>query len=143
MHNNQTVNDGYFDNNATISIVGHGESIETSFADAASALFALLADTAGVRPFQIITFDFIEEDIDAALQTWLNLVLAKSQERNLAFTDFRLKREANIWKATVSGEPWRDDIKRGLQANHMAISQCAVRKEDYIWEARCLLAMSP
>jgi SHS2 domain-containing protein len=143
MHNNQTANDGYFDNNATISIVGHGECIETSFADAAGALFALLADTAGVRPLQIITFDFMEEDVDAALETWLNLILAKSQERNLAFCDFRLKREANIWKATVSGEPWRDDIKRGLNINQVDADACSVKKVDHVWEARCILSLTP
>lgn len=131
--------ENYFDHDADIGIIGRGESLETCFTDAARAMFALMGDLTAIHPLQIITFDFIEDDNEIAFVTWLNLLVAKAQERHLLFCDFRLKREGSLWKATVSGEPWRKDIERGIEVKGATLTMLSVKKTDHIWQAQCVV----
>src|SRR5579872_26495 len=96
----------YFDHEADIGIIGTGESMEACFVDTARTMFSLMTDLSQVHLLQIITFEFEEADIELALVTWLNLLLAKAQEHHLVFSDFRLKRTDTHWHATASGEKW-------------------------------------
>lgn len=131
--------DNYFDHDADIGIIGRGESIEKCFADAARVMFSLMVDVPNVRPTQIITFEFEEEDVELALVTWLNLLLAKAQEHHLMLGDFRLKREGKHWEATVSGERWRKNIERGIEVKGATLTMLSVKKIDHLWEARCVV----
>lgn len=131
--------DNYFDHDADIGIIGRGETIENCFANAAYAMFSLMVDVANVHLIQIITFEFEEEDIELALVTWLNLVLTKAHEHNLMFGDFRLTHEGKIWKGTVSGEPWRKNIDRGIEVKGATLTMLSVKKIDHLWEARCVV----
>lgn len=131
--------DNYFDHDADIGIIGRGESIEKCFADAARVMFLLMVDVPNVRPTQIITFEFEEEDLELALVIWLNLLLAKAQEHHLMFGDFRLKREGKHWQATVAGERWRKNIERGIEVKGATLTMLVVKKVDHLWEARCVV----
>ena len=131
--------DNYFDHDADIGIIGRGETIESCFANAASVTFSLMADLSNVHPLQIITFEFEEADIELAFVTWLNLLIAKAYEHNIIFCDFRLKHEGNLWKATVSGEKWRDDIERGIEVKGATLTMLSIKKVDHHWEARCVV----
>lgn len=135
--NNGTQN--YFDHDADIGIIGRGDTIESCFAQTASTMFSLMVDVSSVHLIQIITFDFEEEDIELALVTWLNLLLAKAREHQLIFGDFRLKREGKIWKAIVSGEPWRDNMERGIEVKGATLTMLSVKKINHLWEARCVV----
>lgn len=129
----------YFDHDADIGIIGRGESIEICFQNAAHSMFSLMADLSAAHLIQIITFEFEEADLELALVTWLNLLLAKAQEHHLIFADFRLKHEGKKWKATVSGEKWRDNIERGIEVKGATSAMLSVVKTDHIWEARCII----
>ncbi len=131
--------ENYFDHDADIGIIGRGETIENCFANTARVMFALMADIEKIHQIQIITFEFEEEDRELALVTWLNLLLAKAQEHQLIFGDFRLKHEGSLWKATVAGEPWRDNIERGIEVKGATLTMLSVRKVDHSWEARCIV----
>ncbi len=131
--------ESYFDHEADIGIIGHGESIEACFADAARTVFALMTDVSQVRLIQIITFEFEETDIELALVTWLNLLIAKAQVHHLVFSDFRLKREGARWSATVSGEKWREGLERGIEVKGATLTALSVKKVDHLWEARCVV----
>lgn len=131
--------ENYFDHDADIGIIGRGENAEACFADAARVMFSLTADLKAVHLTQIITFEFEEADLEIALITWLNTLLAKAQEHQLVFGDFRLKHEGKYWKATVSGEKWRDGIKRGIEVKGALLTMLSVKKLDHLWEARCVL----
>ncbi len=131
--------DNYFDHDADIGIIGRGETIETCFANTAHVMFSLMANIENVHQIQIITFEFEETDLELALVTWLNLLLAKAQEHHLIIGDFRLKHEGNSWKATVAGEPWRENTERGIEVKGATLTMLSVRKVDHLWEARCVV----
>lgn len=139
MHTGKSEVEKYFDHDADMGIIGRGQSVETCFADAAKTMFALMSDLSEVHLTQIITFEFEEEDIELALVTWLNLLIAKAQEHRLIFADFRLKRDGKIWKGTASGEKWRDNIERGIEVKGATLTMLSVKKIDHIWEARCVV----
>jgi len=133
--------ENYFAHNAEIGIIGRGETIEACFANIARVMFALMTNIENVHQIQIITFEFEEADLEVALVTWLNLLLAKAQEHHLVFGDFRLKREANVWKATVAGEPWRENTERGIEVKGATQTMLSVRKVEHLWEARCVVSV--
>lgn len=129
----------YFDHDADIGIIGRGETIEICFANAAKVMFELTADLSNVHQTQIITIEFEEEDIELAFVTWLNLLLGKAQEHACVFADFRLKREGPIWRATVSGDKWNNNIERGIEVKGATLTMLSVKKINHIWEARCVV----
>lgn len=131
--------ENYFDHDADIGIIGHGETIEICFADTARNMFSLMVDVTRIHQIQIITFEFTEADLEFALVTWLNLLLAKAYEHHLIFGDFHLKREGKIWKATVAGEKWSAAMERGIEVKGATLTMLSVRKVDHLWEARCVV----
>lgn len=135
----QAAGEGYFDHDADIGIIGHGETIEVCFANTARSMFALMTDLSKIHPIEIISFDFEEEDLEFALMTWLNLLIAKAEEHHLVFCDFRLKREDNKWFATVAGEKWHEHIERGIEVKGATLTMLSVKKINHLWEARCVV----
>ncbi|WP_232051819.1 archease [Aquicella siphonis] len=131
--------ENYFDHDADIGIIGRGDTVENCFANTARVMFSLMADIESVHPLQIITFEFEEADLELALVTWLNLLIAKSQEHSLVFGDFRLRHEGVLWKATVAGEHWRDSMERGIEVKGATLTMLSVKKVDHTWEARCIV----
>ncbi|TAK73671.1 MAG: archease [Gammaproteobacteria bacterium] len=131
--------ENYFDHDADIGIIGHGESLESCFADAARVMFSLMTDLSHVHLIQIITFEFEEAEVELAFVTWLNLLIAKAQEHHLIFGDFRLKREGTHWHATVSGEKWREGLERGIEVKGATLTMLSVKKVDHLWEAKCIV----
>jgi SHS2 domain-containing protein len=129
----------FFDHGADIGIIGRGESLEICFSNAAYAMFSLMTDITNVHQIHIITFEFEETDVERALITWLNLLLAKSKEHNLIFGDFRLKHEEKLWKAIVAGEPWRPEVMRSVDVKGATLTMLSVNKIDHQWEARCVV----
>jgi SHS2 domain-containing protein len=131
--------ENYFDHDADIGLIGRGETIESCFTDTARVMFALMADVEKIHLTQVITFEFNEENLETALVTWLNLLLAKAQEHQMMFGDFRLEKQENIWKATVSGEKWQDDMERSVTVKSVTMHRLSVKKINHLWEARCLV----
>ena len=131
----------YFEHGKNIGVIGRGETIEKSFTDAAFAMFALMTNPESIHLREIITFEFTEEDKELALITWLNTLLSKSKEHNLILIDFRLKREGNVWSATVSGEKWQDHMPRNMEVKAATKTSLSVEKIDHNWEAKCVLSV--
>jgi SHS2 domain-containing protein len=129
----------YFDHDADIGIIGRGETIENCFADTARVMFSIMTDVSKIHQIQIITFEFEEEDIELALVTWLNLLLSEAKEHEIIFGDFRLKREGNLWKGTVAGEPWHQNMERGIEVKGATLTMLSVKKINHLWEARCIV----
>lgn len=139
MHVGVDETENYFAHEADIGIIGRGNSVENCFADAARAMFGLMTDLTHVHQVKIVTFEFEEADLEFALVTWLNLLIAKAAEHRLILNDFRLKREGARWSAIVAGEPWRDDIPRGIEVKGATLTMLSVKKINHIWEARCVV----
>ena len=131
--------ENYFDHDTNIGIIGRGETVEICFCDMAKTLFSLRMTISNVHLIQIITFEFEEENVELALVRWLNLLIEKASEHHLIFGDFRLKHEGTNWKATASGEPWRENLESGIKVQGVLPTGVSVKKIDHLWEARCVV----
>jgi len=129
----------YFEHDADMGIVGRGKSIEEAFEHAAAAVFALMADPGQIRPQTSVSIEFEEADAEFALVTWLNLLLGLARSRALIFGRFQLRHEGAIWSGTAEGEPWRAGLERGVEVKGATLTSLAVRQQDGIWEARCVV----
>jgi SHS2 domain-containing protein len=85
----------YFDHDADIGIVGRGASVEAAFVAAAQAMFAIMADLPKVRGEVSVAIAFEESDLELALVTWLNRLLAEASSAGLIFGHFELMRRGS------------------------------------------------
>lgn len=129
----------YFEHDADMGIVGRGERIEEAFEHAATAMFAMMADPAQIRPQASVAIEFEEADVELALVTWLNLLLGQARSRGLIFGRFKLRRDGARWSGTAEGEPWRDGLERGVEVKGATLTGLAVTQRNGIWEARCIV----
>ncbi len=87
--------------------------MEESFEGAAAWTFTIMADPSQVRAARSVRIDFEEEDLELALVTWLNTLLAEAGTHGLVLGRFRLVRDNGHWQGEAWGEPWRADLDRG------------------------------
>src|SRR5487761_2768573 len=127
----------YFEHDADMGIVGRGALLEEAFEHAATAMFAMMADPAQIRPQASVAIEFEEADAELALVTWLNLLLGQAWSQALIFGRFRLRRDGARWSGTAEGEPWRDELERGVEVKGATLTGLAVTQQDGIWDARC------
>ena len=130
---------GYFDHDADIGIIGYGESLEHAFENAAQAMFAIMSDIAGLRAEVTVQIDFEEADVELALVTWLNLLLAHAREKQAVFGQFRLQRDGAGWHGVASGQRWDESMERGVEVKGATLTMLSVRQQQGNWEARCVV----
>ena len=129
----------YFEHGADVGIVGRGRGVEQAFEHAATAVFALMTKLEEVRPQQGMAIEFEEADVELALVTWLNRLLGEARSRALVFGRFQLRRDGSHWSGAAQGEPWREDLERGVEVKGATLTALAVTQQDGIWEARCVV----
>lgn len=130
---------GYFDHDADIGIIGRGETPERAFENAAQAMFAIMSDVTALRSEVTAQIDFEEADVELALVTWLNLLLAHAREKQAVFGHFRLQREGGLWHGTASGQRWDESMERGVEVKGATLTMLSVRQQHDNWEARCIV----
>lgn len=129
----------YFEHDADIGVIGRGATLEEAFEGAAEAMFAIMVDAAQVRQLVQIAFAFAEEDLELALVTWLNRLLAEARQRGLVLGRFRLNRAAGQWLGEAWGAPWDANMERGTEVKGATLTMLRVGQVDGIWEARCVV----
>lgn len=129
----------YFDHDADIGIVGRGATLEQAFESAACAMFAIMSDVAALHAEVAVQFDFEETDVELALVTWLNLLLAHAREEQAVFGHFRLQREGDSWHGMASGQRWNESMERGVEVKGATLTMLSVRQQHDNWEARCVV----
>ena len=129
----------YFDHDADVGVIGRGARPEDALVGAARAVFALTTRIDEVQPRERVAIDFEEEDLEYALVTWLNLLLARAQERRLALGRFALAHDGKRWTGEAWGEPWREDLERGVDVKGATLTMLSVKPVDGTWEARCVV----
>ncbi|MHB1532682.1 MAG: archease [Acidithiobacillus sp.] len=129
----------YFDHDADIGVIGQGKTLEEAFAGAAEATFAIMADLTQVHGEGWVQFDFNESDLELALVTWLNTLLAEARTHRLVFGRFRLRRENSHWHGEAWGEPWREDLERGVEVKGATLTMLRVSQGPDGFEARCVV----
>lgn len=139
MRNDMSMGEHYFDHDADVGIIGRGQTLEACFADTALAMFALICDLSEVNGKQTIHLRFEEADIELALVTWLNCLLAESNARNYTFSHFKISRQGDQWLGEASGEAWRDNMTRGTDVKGATLTMLSVKNINAHWEARCVV----
>ncbi len=129
----------YFDHDADVGIIGRGATLEAAFEAAAAATFAVMVDPRAVRPQTVVRVYFEESDPELALVTWLNELLAEARGAGLALLRFRLYRHGAHWSGEGWGEPWRDEVERGVEVKGATLTMLAVQPVHDGWEARCVV----
>ncbi len=131
--------EAYFEHGADIGIVGRGDTLEQAFERAAEAMFGIMSDIAGLRAEVTVPIEFEEQDIEIALVTWLNLLLAHARDQHTVFGRFRLTREGNLWRGEASGQHWDAGMERGVEVKGATLTMLSVKQWDGQWEARCVV----
>jgi SHS2 domain-containing protein len=129
----------YFEHEADVGIIGRGETVEAAFEAAAAAMFAIMVDLSMIRPETRVCFDFEEQDLEFALITWLNRLLAEARSSGMIFGRFALSRRGQQWSGEAWGEPWRPDLDRGVEVKGATLTMLSVRQTATGWEARCVV----
>jgi len=129
-----------FEHDADFGVIGRGRTLEAAFEAAAGAMFSIVADPApGVRGERRLAFEFDEPDVELALVTWLNRLLAEARCGGLALCRFHVRRENAHWRGEAWGQPWRTDIARGTEVKGATLTMLSVREMPGGWEARCVV----
>jgi len=129
----------YFDHDADIGIIGRGKTVEKSFEQAAYVVFAIMSDLSNINSSLTEKIEFEEEDLELALVTWLNLLIAKAYEKNCVFAHFHLTRNNNHWQGEASGEPWTASMEHGIEVKGATLTMLSVKEVKDHWEARCVV----
>lgn len=130
---------GYFGHDADIGIVGEGKSLESAFESAALALFSIETEPDRIAPEREIGFEFSEDDVEIALVTWLNLLVATARAERLALGRFELTRSGNLWRGRAWGESWSERTARGVEVKGATLTMLSVEKSGETWQARCVV----
>ena len=130
---------GYFEHDADIGVIGRGPTLAAALERAAAATFAIMADPAQVEARVKVDFEFIEADPDYALVTLLNRLLAEARLARVVFSRFQVRQDGERWRVQAAGEPWRADMARGTEVKGATLTMLAVRPTAHGWEARCVV----
>ena len=108
------------DHTADIGIAAYGEDLKEAFANAAYALFSLMADLDGVDDASCHQVDVTAEDRSELLVAWLNELIYLFEVENVLFKRFEIgKIEETRLRARCYGEKIdteRHRIKLGVKA---------------------------
>ena len=129
----------YFEHDADIGVIGRGATLEAAFEGAAEAMFAIMVEAAQVRPLVQFAFAFAEDDVELALVTWLNRLLAEARQRGLVLGRFSLKRADGQWQGVAWGAPWDANMERGTEVKGATLTMLRVEQIAGVWEARCVV----
>ncbi len=129
----------YFDHDADIGIIGRGNTLEHAFDAAARAMFAIMTDLSALRMETTVQFNFEEADVELALVTWLNLLLAHARERQTVFSHFHLQRQGDFWQGEASGQRWNRGLERGVEVKGATLTMLSVKQDLDMLEARCIV----
>ncbi len=129
----------FFDHDADIGIVGHGSTLEAAFETAAQAMFSIMAGPANPGRSAHLAFEFEESDVELALVTWLNRLLAEARSQGLMLADFKLARNGERWRGEAWGSPWMQDAESGVEVKGATLTMLSVKENDGQWEARCVV----
>ncbi len=130
---------GYFDHDADVGVYGRGTSVEAALIAVAESTFDLMTDILLIRPIERVDVEFDEAEVDFALVIWLNALLAQAHERGLALGRFELVRRGAHWRGAGWGEPWREELPRGVDVKGATLTALSVLETNGDWEARCVV----
>ena len=129
----------YFEHDADVGVIGRGATLEQAFVAGAEAVFSLVTRLGDVRPLESVEVQFEEADAELAFVTWINQLLGHAHENGLVLGKFELERKGDRWRGRAWGEPWREEMERGVDVKGATLTMLSVAQTDGGWEARCVI----
>lgn len=129
----------YFEHGADIGVIGRGATMEDAFVEAARAMFAIMAQPGELEESLGVGFEFEEADMEFALVTWLNRLLAEARLQGAVFSRFELVRNGAHYRGRAFGCKWSPAIARGTEVKGATLTALSVKQDVAGWEARCIV----
>jgi tRNA nucleotidyltransferase (CCA-adding enzyme) len=130
-----------FSHPADIGIRGVGPTREAAFAQAATALTAVITDPEKVRPREVVEIVCREDDDELLFMKWLASLLYEMDTRGMLFSRFEIEPIEGGLRARVWGEPV--DVERHEPAVEVKAATYAglkVQKDEAgNWLAQCIV----
>lgn len=130
-----------FSHPADIGVRGVGPTKEAAFAQAATALTAVITDPEKVRPREVVEIVCREDDDELLFMKWLASLLYEMDTRGMLFSRFEIEPIEGGLRARVWGEPV--DVERHEPAVEVKAATYAglkvQRDEAGNWLAQCIV----
>lgn len=103
---------------ADAGIVAHGASLKEAFANAAAGMFALMADTDGVRPLEERRIEVEGRDREGLLVRWLAELLYYVDAEEMLFSRFVVEEMSD---RRLRARAWGERIDRERHRLHFGV----------------------
>jgi SHS2 domain-containing protein len=131
----------HFAHGADIGIRGRGATLDEAFAQAGTALTAVVTDPALVRPAEAVRIECRVADPELLFCEWLNSLVFNMATRRMLFSRFDVRLSGDRLEGEAWGEPV--DVPRhapAVEVKGATLTELAVRQEaDGRWLAQCVL----
>ena len=118
-----------FDHTADVGLRIRAADLNTLFADAAQAMFSVMAgDLGAVRPTEEVCITLGADDLDALFRDWLGELLYTFHVRKLVFSDFTVAVCERGLQGTARGEPI-DEARHKLDVEIKAVTWHGLKVE--------------
>jgi SHS2 domain-containing protein len=131
----------HFAHGADIGIRGRGATAAEAFAQAATAVTAVVTDPGLVRPERAVRMQCRAPDLEILLFEWLNTLVYQMATRCMLFSAFDVRIEGDRLEAVARGESV--DVLRhapAVEVKGATLTELAVREgPDGAWTAQCVV----
>jgi len=118
-----------FDHTADVGLRVRAADLDTLFAEAARAMFSVMADNLeAVWPTEEVRITLPADDLDALLQQWLGELLYTFHVRKLVFADFSVAVSERGLQGVARGEPM-DAARHKLDVEIKAVTWHGLKVE--------------
>ncbi len=97
-----------FEHQSDIGVRGFGDSLEEAYANAAAAMYSVMADISRIAQRESRAVHVTAEDREQLLVEWLNALLALSDIERMVFSRF----EVHIEGSDLTGTAWGEGLDR-------------------------------
>lgn len=109
------------DHTADVAIRTSGSSLDEAFANAAYAMFDIMADAGSIEPKGEVMVEIEANDLGQLLVDWLSELLYLCDVDDVLFSEFEIKISGNSLTAKARGEKI-DAEKHGLKTDIKAVT---------------------
>jgi SHS2 domain-containing protein len=131
----------HFAHGADIGIRGRGATAAEAFAEAATALTAVVTDPGLVRPATVVPIQCQAPDLEMLFFEWLNTLVYHMATRRMLFSKFDVRITGDRLEADAHGETV--DVARhapAVEVKGATLTELAVRRDpEACWSAQCVI----
>ena len=132
----------YLEHTADAEFIAYGQTLGEAFANAARAMYGLMADPARVRPALAREVTLIAGSAEDLLVDWLSELLFLTEVDHMVFATFdvRIAQDGEYWlNAKACGEKISPRHEIFLHVKAVTYHDLRVEKRNNVYEAQVLL----